>query len=175
MTSKKFMERVFVPLFIIGLCIFFWTQLSSLPEPRFEPMGAALYPKVILGSIIFLTILDIILSPIEDRRKAKQAEQAAMSRQDAEDNAVQQQNAEQPKQTSIWVPVIAILGFIVYILLISYTDIHYSILTFLFITLDCWYLGNFTKRAFVLSALTAFLITGLIHITLAVFMDTILP
>ena len=166
--NKKIVEQVIVPLFIIALCVFFWTQLADLPEPRFEPMGAALYPKAILAAIIALTVLDMILSPWEDRRKARLAK---------ENSEMETKTNGEPatKPLGFKVPIIVSAMFSAYVLLISYTDIPYVILTFAFVTLACWYLAHFKKRALFFSIFTAALITAFIYLVFGVAMETILP
>ena len=168
--SKKFTAQVLVPYIIIACCVYLWLPLEELPLPRFEPMGPALFPKILLGGIIALTVLDMILSRFEDRREE------ALRRKNAESREQGSASGPELEETSgMSVPVFAVAGFVIYLLLISYTDISYILLTFVFVALESWYLGHFTKRALLLSVCTAVVVSGLIYGIFGVILETFFP
>lgn len=170
---SKFHERLLVPCLIIVVCTLLWGPLDELPEPRFEPMGAALFPKILLGSLVFLTILDIILGCYEERAAARRA--PAEGGEERKQGAAPPSGGVETPPASITLPIFAISGFIAYLLLITCTDISYIALTFVYITLASWHLGHFAKKALLLSLLTSGIVTGIIYVVFGIFMETIFP
>ncbi len=146
------------PLIIIVACVFFWFALGELPLPRFEPMGPALFPKIVLGAIIGLTLLDMLCRGLGGNTAA------------AGEKAREGNDPASTRRT-----LICLSGFLFYLLLLDFTDISYLLLTFLFIAAECWYLGHCGRRALVLALIVGLGITALIYFIFGVVLQSFFP
>lgn len=147
---------------VLLCCILLWRELESLPPPRFEPMGPAMFPKMVIGCLALLTGLDVV-SLWFHRKPAEKAE--------ADGDA-----STTPRSfASRIMPVVSVAFLAGYILLIELTDLPYVPLTFCFVFLESWYLGHFAKKALPLSLVGAALVTGLIWGIFGIILETFFP
>lgn len=125
-------KEVATSLLVIVFCGAFLRQAMALPKPRFEPLGPAFFPVLILGVIIGLSVLHIVITLWRGRARAISPPSPETRRRSQFDESL---------------PWISALAFAAYILLISYSDIPYLLLTFCFVVGLAWTMASFRKSA----------------------------
>ena len=168
---------------ILAGCILMYREAAQLPEPRFELLGPAFFPKLILGAIIACTLLDMVLTVIKNARGNASANAAVESSVEPSDENSQAANEKKPEagqkasniHTGIVLPIVIVLYFAIYTLLISYSPVPYLVLTFLYILATSWTLAFLSKKSFLPSALTALGVTAFIYVGFVYGLELILP
>lgn len=159
--NTRLIYRALFPLLLAAGSAFLLVPLNELPVPRFEPMGPALFPQIVLGCFICLCVADTAAALFRLRR-------AAAPQTDC--------RIEEPETFAQRLrPVICLLGFLFYLWLLDATDLPYIPLTFIFMALECWYLGHFTRRALWLSLGASLGVTGVIYGIFGVVLETFFP
>lgn len=159
--NKLSLYRSLFPLLLAAGSLYLLSALDELPVPRFEPMGPALFPQIILGCFICLCVVDTV---------------AALFRLHRAPTTPQACHPEPCETLAQRVrPLVCLLGFLFYLWLLDTTELPYIPMTFLFIALGCWYLGHFTLRALWLSVAASLGVTGIIYGIFGVVLQTFFP
>lgn len=147
---------------IIVICGILVQQARTLPAPRFEPLGPSFFPLAILYGIIALMAVHI-------GRTLWKARTAATPRS--------QENSAEPWRPTFagTMPLVSIAAFAGYTLLISYTDIHFLVLTFVFVALLSWTMSGFRNRSIPLIALVAAVLVGAVQWIFVDALNLVLP
>lgn len=147
---------------IIVICAFLVQQARALPAPRFEPLGPSFFPLAILYGIIALTTVHIGITLWKARTAAA---------------ASAQENAAAPWRPTFagMMPMVSIAAFAAYALLISYTDIPFLVLTFVFVALLSWTMSGFRNRSIPLIALVAAVLVGAVQWIFVDALNLVLP
>lgn len=149
-------KEIGTSLVVIIFCGVLVQQTMALPKARFEPLGPAFFPLLVLGAIIGLSLLHIAL--VLWKGFGKRAGETLTTVE-----------KWRPSYANL-LPWLSVLAFIIYILLISYTDIPYLLLTFGFVSLMAWVMASFRKSAILISLGLA---TGLVVLIQGVFVTAL--
>jgi len=164
-TRNNGLSDLVILLFIIAASIFLFFQTNTIPAPRFEPLGSAFFPRLILGAIIILSLM-LIVKDYFFRRISEPEHDESISTS----HLVRDEQAGKVKY--VWGTIFL---FGIYILLISITDISYLLLTFCFLYLFVWYLSLWRVR-FILHALgSALMVTLIIYLIFGHFLNIFFP
>lgn len=147
---------------IILFCGILLGQVYTLPKPRFESLGPAFFPKIVLYSIIVLSVVNIaqLLFAHWRQRVAKKLPEPSPS----------------GSFMLLWgLPLLTVVYFFVYTLLMEWTDIPYVVLTFVYIVIGSWTLASFRRNALPVIVLVSACVTGFIYLLFDVFLHTIFP
>jgi len=125
-------KEIGTSLGIIVFCALLVQQALALPKPRFEPLGPAFFPLLVLGCVIGLSVLHIAIELRKARQKVDPATGPAKSGRTGFGDLL---------------PWICVAAFAGYVLLISYTDIPYLLLTFCFVALMAWTMASFSRTS----------------------------
>ena len=155
------MINFILPPFFIILLLFLYIQTNEIVAPRFEPLGSAFFPRLIISLMIFLNLILIIKSFIIIRRRKE------FGRNVSSDSYITLQKIKYILAT--------IFLFSLYILFIGMTDIHYLLLTFLFISILSWFLSLGKNKAFFYSIITGFVVTSVIYLIFGNFLNVFFP
>ncbi|MDQ2081488.1 tripartite tricarboxylate transporter TctB family protein [Xanthobacteraceae bacterium Astr-EGSB] len=133
--EAKVRKDIATSLGIIAFCLILVQQTAALPKARFEPLGPAFFPLMVLSAIVALSSLNIALV-LWRTLKSEQPRtvEAAVRWSPTFDNIL---------------PWASLLAFITYILLLSYSGIPYLILTFVFVAVLSWAMASFRKGAII--------------------------
>lgn len=149
-------KEIGTSLGIIVFCGLLVHQALALPKPRFEPLGPAFFPLLVMGCIVGLSILHIGLVLWRARRSTPKKMGVPAERW-------------RPTFRNL-LPLLTVLAFAAYILLISYTEISYLVLTFAFVALLSWTMASFRRSAILFSLGVA---AGLVVVVQGVFVTTL--
>jgi len=130
-------REIATSLGIIAVCGVLIQQAVALPKPRFEPLGPAFFPVLVLGCIVGLSVLHIVLELWKARRRTASEFVPAKSWRPSFNELLP------------WITASAFAG---YVLLISYTDIPFLLLTFGFVMVMTWVMASF-RRTILLPAI----------------------
>ena len=133
--EAKVRKEIATSLGIIAFCVILVQQTAALPKARFEPLGPAFFPLMVLCAIIALSSLNIAVVLWQNLKSTQpRTAEAAVRWNPTFDNVL---------------PWASMLAFITYILLVSYSGISYLVLTFVFVALLSWAMASFRKGAIV--------------------------
>jgi len=155
-----------IPLIIIGASIFLYLQTNQIPAPRFEPLGSAFFPRLMLISIIFLSLILIFKNFISIDKKALKEHVSVPPANKSKDEVI-------PRKIQYVLGTIFIWGL--YILLITITDFSYLVLTFLFLFIFAWFLAFWRIRAAYHALGLAFIVTIIIYLIFGQFLKIFFP
>lgn len=160
--SRKLLDYI-IPVFIIAVSIFLYADTFEIPAPRFEPLGSAFFPRVILIGIIFLSIILLCQQFIHYLKNRSSAPQKS------EDVVEQSGGGFTIRNLG------TIFLFGLYIFLISVTDISYLFLTFAFTFVVGWFLAFWRLRALPSVVAVAISVTAFIYLVFGIFLGTFFP
>jgi len=63
------LKRITIPVSLIIVSIIFWIQTYRLPSPRYEPLGPSFFPRLLLLSIMGLSITDLFIQLVPKESK----------------------------------------------------------------------------------------------------------
>ena len=156
---KKLWSEINAPFLVFLVAMFLYSESRSLPPPRFEPMGPAFFPQWVLTGIMALSLYNVIV-PLAYRILKGTL-------------PTEQVNGDTNKCI---VPLFATIGlFALYILVIVYTDIHFLLLSFAFISLLGFILAGTVKTHFLPIILTAAGIVGAIQLIFGTLLEAFFP
>ncbi len=150
---------------IMVFCAVLYHQAASLPLPRFEILGPAFFPKLVLSIIMGLNFLHMIMVVARHYREKPAAVSSALAAKGGD---------EQSFFLRI-LPAVAVAYFVLYALMISYTEIPYLALTFVYVALTSWTLAFFRPGALLPAVLVSLGVTGFIYVVFARFLELLLP
>lgn len=168
MISKKSDIAVGVGI-IIGAAILYRETLS-IPEPRFEVMGSALYPQAILIAMAFLAIVEIVRAV---RNHYLPTSEEAQLRKKADEAALPMESKEFRHNYRLRT-FVTILALVAYVVILSNEWVNYFIVTFVFGVALTAYLSRWNKKYTLIGAVTVAIILGLLHF-LSKTMSIVLP
>lgn len=168
MISRK--SDVWVGVGILGgIGVLFWETLS-IPAPRFEPMGSAMMPKMVLLFMAVLAVVEIVQALV--RRNEPTTEEYRMMRE-AEDR--NQPREEKAFRHLVRIRTAMTLGLVVvYVLVLTFGLLNYFVATFIFSTGLTTYLSDWNRRYTCIGMCAIAVILGLLYL-LSSTMDLILP
>lgn len=143
---------------LAGAAILFHETLK-IQAPRFEPMGSAMLPRIVLG-IMALLALNLIREALRKKKQDRAPET------DGEDTAFRVQVA--------LATLITLGATCLYTAALSLELLHYYPATFLFITALTAFLSRGNKKYTLIAACVAVSVIALLHI-LAVSLNLVLP
>ncbi len=154
---------------LAGVAILFHETLS-IPEPRFEPMGSALLPQIVLGVMAILAIAEIIkaarhhyLPTSEEYKLHKQAEEAGLP--------VESHEFRHAYRIRTGITLVALIA---YAAVLSTALINYYIATFIFSTGLTAYLAKGNRKYTMIGIIVIAIILGLLYV-LSRSMNVVLP
>lgn len=147
---------------IIVVCVFLVRQAMALPPARFEPLGPSFFPLLVLYAIIALVTVHIGVTLWKVRA-------AAPAR-------VKEEEVGSWRPTFAgFMPLISIAAFAVFALTISYTDIPFISLAFVFVVLMSWTMSGFRVRSIPLITVVAAVLVGAIQWIFVDALNLVLP
>ena len=158
---KQLYKDCLMPALLIGGSLFLWLETNSIPPPSFEPLGAAFFPRFILSVIIFFSALLIVRNLWKAVRGIPMPQQA--------------EKVEPTTATGYLRMGITLALLLAYVLLVSYTDIPFLILTLCYMLVFGWYLSSWRFRALPIIVLLAVATTGIVYALFGVFLGVFFP
>jgi hypothetical protein len=125
-------ERFYPPALIFAGAAFFYWYSFSLPAPRFEPMGPRFFPQCILMATMFFCLIDMGKAVYGTFRKRKQ--------EDAD--KVTGNSSKKDEFGLVLMTIGLLLGYILAAVLL---DVHFLLITFIFLVTLGYVLSNRTR------------------------------
>ena len=154
---------------LAGVSFLFYDTLS-IPEPRFEPMGSALMPQLVLGVMAVLALIEIVQAL---RHRYKPDSDEAKMIEEAQTRNVPISNRGFRHGVRVRT-TLTFLVLVLYTALLSFNLVNYYIATFVFSTALTAYLSDLNPKYTLIGACTVGCILGLLYL-LSTTMNVILP
>lgn len=155
---KPYYRDCILPILMMLGGAFLWSEANKIPPPNFEPLGSAFFPKLILFVIMALCALLICNNVWKGMKNAKFTE------------------GEEPTTSKGYLRMgITLLLLFSYVLLISYTDISFLILTFVYMTIFGWFLASCKLKMLPWILLLAGVTTTIVYYLFGVFLGVGFP
>jgi hypothetical protein len=139
---------IVISVLLIVASALLYRETHSIPRPRFEPLGSAFFPRVILISIIILAF-GLIAQTLLHSYKKKQG--------------VMIQTVKDGSNSDFRYVIVAIVIFAIYILFVSLSLVNFHILTFTFLFLLTFFFGFCRIRALFAGLAVATIFTSCIY------------
>lgn len=154
MTKK--IQNMFFPVLIILCCAFLWNETNLIPDPRFEPLGAAFFPRL---NLIIISLLSVILLC---------------------NNFLSENNKEEKDagrfDLKVYLRMLIVLAILIaYVALISFTDLSYLCLTFAYLFIFAWFLGDWKLKLILPLLCASAIVTALIYGIFGYFLEVFFP
>lgn len=149
-------------ILIILVCGILVRQAMALPAPRFEPLGPSFFPLFVLYSVVALSAVNILMT----LWKMRAGHQPIAVEGDA-----------RPWQLTLAnvMPLVSIVTFAAFALLISYTTVPFVFLAFGFVVLLSWTMASFRVRALPAIVVVATVLAGTIQWIFVDALNLVLP
>lgn len=169
MISRK--SDILVGLGILAGSAFLLYDTNNIPEPRFEPMGSAFLPRIVLGAMAVLAVIEIFRALFNHFRPTSETYEVLEKEEEAE---FPEEN--EPKFRHAWwirtgITLLALMG---YTLLLTYELVNYYLLTFIFSAGLTAYLGRGNLKYTTIGIIVVAVILGLLYL-LSHTMAVVLP
>ena len=140
-----------ISVFIIIGAAFLYRETGSIPDPRFEPLGSAFFPRVILVGMMILALMQMVRVLLFPKK---------------EDEKTGGEVKTQRRAAAGYIGLMLFLSF-AYILSISLSIVNFYGVTFLFVFLLTGFLGFSKIRAWCFGGLLAAGLTSILYILAA--------
>lgn len=157
---KKLCSEIDAPFVIFLAALFFYNEAQSLPPPRFEPMGPAFFPEWVLTGIMVFSLYNIFMPVLRYFRQGRTEEGTKKEKGPS-------------CQGALLFGTIAL--FAVFILAVVYTDIHFLLLSFVFMCVLGFLLAGSIKEHFLAIVLTAAGVSAAIYLLFGVLLEVFFP
>jgi putative tricarboxylic transport membrane protein len=138
-----------IAIFILIGAAFLYHETAAIPEPRFEPLGSAFFPQVILIAMMVLALVQIV--------------QSLFFRPKKEEEKNQIEGKAPARGSAVYIGLTLFLSF-AYILSISLSLLNFYVGTSIFIFLLTGFLGSLRIRAWILGLLVAAGLTSMLYL-----------
>lgn len=169
MISRK--TDMLVGAAILGGSLFLLYDTRKIPGPRFEPMGSAVLPRIVLATIAVLAVIEIARAAFHHFRPT--SEVAEIIDQEEKKEFPHQ---DSPRMRYIWLvrTLVTLLVLMAYTFLLTYDIGNYYVVTFIFSAGLTAYLADFNLKYTMIGIMTILVILGLLYL-LSHTMGVVLP
>ncbi len=160
---KRLLSEISAPFLILAAAAALFHHSRQLPPPRFEPMGPAFFPQLVLKGIIVLasyTIIKALYIYWKTGRREQSSSEAFKTVQSGRGNLL---------------PAVTVALFAGYILLIVFTDLHFLLLSFLFICVLCCVLNGSVRSCWLPAVLSAAGVVAAMYLVFGLLLGTFFP